>query len=100
MDNSIDNINTEEIDHFVIIDIDKIYDLEMNYGHWQMYLFSKEREIYVPTGDYFIFYKGRFFKDLKSKPMSSEEIEKIKLLTNIYNKGGHPICVFRKERNI
>ena len=90
----------KDIDHLVIIDPGNIRDLEMYYGHWQMYLFSKTREIYVPTGNYFIFYKGYFFKDLKSKPMSPQEVEKIKLVANIYNKAGHPICVFRKEKDI
>ncbi len=99
-ENDYNTQNVEDIDHLVIIDPANITDLEMYYGHWQMYLFSKTREMYVPTGDYFIFYKGHYFRDLKSKPMSKDDVQKIQLVANIYNKSGHPICVFRKERNI
>ncbi len=103
-DNSIDISDLlyepEEVEHLIIIDPKNMPDIDMYYGHWQMYLFNKSEDEYMPTDDYFIFYKGRFFNDMKSKPMTENEVEKIQLIANIYNKGGYPICVFRKEKNI
>lgn len=92
--------NMMQIEHLIIIDPLKMPNVDIYYGHWQMYLFSKSEDEYIPSGNYFIYYKGRFFSDLKSKPMTSDEVQKIQLIANIYNKAGHPICVFRKERNI
>lgn len=86
--------------HIVVSDINNIVDDESNYGYWQTYLFDFEVEDYEPVYNMFIYYKGKFFTDLSSKPWTDEEIHNISLMSTLFNKEGNPICIFRKEKNI
>jgi len=86
--------------HIVVTDINNIINDETNYGYWQTYLFNFEIEDYEPIYNEFIYYKGKFFKDLSSKPWAEEEINNISLMSSMFNKDGNPICIFRKERDI
>lgn len=84
--------------YIVLTNISNILDLSSNYGYWQTYLFNKETEEYEPIYDRFIFYKGKFFDNLESKPWSEDAIEQVKLLCNYMNRNNEPICIFRLEK--
>ena len=86
--------------HLVMTDINNIPNLENCYGYWQAYLFNKETEMYDPIYNEFIFYKGRFFDNLESKPWDEDAVNKVRLLSNYFNRNNEPICIFRRERKL
>lgn len=91
---------TEDKKHLVVTDINNILDLESSYGYWQTYQFNLEKEEYEPVYKEFIFYKGKFFDDLESKPWTQEAIDNVRLLSMYFNRNNEPICIFRLERNL
>lgn len=91
---------TEDKKHLVVTDINNILDLESSYGYWQTYQFNFEKEEYEPVYKEFIFYKGKFFDDLESKPWTQEAIDNVRLLSMYFNRNNEPICIFRLERNL
>ena len=91
---------TKNSEHYVLTDIKDILNIEMYYGYWRTYLFNEISENYDPIYDEFIFYKGKFFDSLESKPWSDEQIEQVQLLSNYFNRNGTPICVFKFERSL
>ncbi len=84
--------------HLVMTDIKNITDLDVCYGYWQTYLFNETTEEYEPIYSEFIFYKGKFFDNLESKPWNDESYQKVRLLSKYFNREGKPICIFRHER--
>ena len=87
-----------KIIHYVIKDIALISNDERFYGYWQAYLFDEFIDSYDKVYNPFIFYKGKFFDNLESKPWTKENINAVRLLANYFNKSGDPICVFRFEK--
>ena len=86
--------------HLVMTDIKNILDLDVCYGYWQTYLFNEQKEQYEPIYGEFIFYKGKFFNNLESKPWAEESYEKVRMLSKYFNRNNEPICIFRKERDL
>lgn len=62
-------------------------------GHWQCFVFDKEKEDYVPVGDGFIVFKGRFFTE-DYKVWSNDDVERMKTIAHAYNRNSEPICLF------
>lgn len=93
--------NKQKVDkHYVFTDINAILDLEMYYGYWQTFLFNDITEEYDPIYSQFIFYKGKFFDNIGSKPWDNEQVEQVRLLSNYFNRDGNPVCVFRFEHSL
>lgn len=86
--------------HLVMTDIKNILDLDTCYGYWQTYLFDSTIEEYRPIYNEFIFYKGKFFDNLESKPWNEESYEKVRMLSKYFNRNNEPICIFRHEREL
>lgn len=86
--------------HLVVTDINNILNLDTCWGYWQTYMFDKDVEEYKPIYSEFIFYKGKFFDNLESKPWDEESIEKVRMLSKYFNRNNEPICIFRRERDI
>lgn len=90
--------NTNNTRHLVVTDINNILNLENCYGYWQTYLFNTQTEEYEPIYSEFIFYKGKFFDNLESKPWDQDAINNVRLTSNYFNRDNEPICIFRLER--
>lgn len=90
----------ENQNHIVVTDINNILNLESCYGYWQAYLFNKDKEQYEPAYNEFIYYKGKFFDNLESKPWSKDAYEQVRLMSNFFNRNDEPICIFRHERSL
>ena len=87
-------------EQLIVIDINNILDIKVCYGYWQTYLFNTIKEEYEPIYNQFIFYKGKFFDNLESKPWTKEAIEQVRLLSNYFNRNNEPICIFRHEKSL
>ena len=98
MNDTDENSVKDVVNHFLFTDIAFILNTEMYYGYWQTYLFNNVESDYEPIYEPFIFYKGKFFNDLESKPWNKKQIDEVRLLTNYFNRDGNPVCVFRFER--
>lgn len=85
---------------FFVEDIKVLLDIETNYGYWRMYLFNDITKEYEPMYNEFIFYKGKFFDDLESKPWNDETIEQLRLMSKYFNRNNEPRCVFKQEREL
>lgn len=99
-DENINNDNNEKKEHILIYDLSLMPNIDVCYGYWQAYLFNFETEQYEPINNEFIFYKGKFFDDLSSKPWTDEDVENVRLMANYFNDKGAPVCVFRHERDL
>ena len=84
----------------IVTDIRDIENTEECYGYWHTYLFNDSTEEYEPIYDEFIFYKGKFFDNLESKPWNDESYQKVRMLSNYFNRNNEPKCIFRRERDL
>ena len=91
-------MSEEKKQQLVMTDINNILDLESCYGYWQTYIFNLETEEYEPIYNQFIFYKGKFFDNLESRPWNDEAIQQVRLMSNYFNRNNEPICIFRHEK--
>lgn len=90
----------DDKEHLITTDISNISDKDICYGYWRAYLFNEVTEEYEPIYNEFIFYKGKFFDNLDSKPWDNESYQKVRMLSSYFNKDGEPICIFRHERSL